>query len=102
LHAWIEGAQRARACLKRARGEIERDAGGMDGEEGGRAGIYGRREMQRGSTTRAFPDRVAAKPEGADTATEIIDKTLKLYIYIYILLIYFFRTSLLSIHFIMH
>jgi hypothetical protein len=58
--------------LERARENgIERDTGGTDGEEGGRAGIYGRREKQRGSAARAFPDRAAVKPGGADRTTEI-------------------------------
>jgi hypothetical protein len=38
-------------------------------EEGG---IYGRREKQRGSCTRAFPDRAAAQPGGSNITTEII------------------------------
>ena len=50
---------------------MERDAREMDGEEGGRAGIYGRREKRRGSAARAFPDRAAAKPGGANRTTEI-------------------------------
>ncbi len=43
----------------------------MDREEGGRADIYGRREKQRGSARRAFPDQAGAKPWGCDTTTEI-------------------------------
>ena len=60
------------SSLERAReNRMERDAGGTDGEEGGRAGIYGRREKQRGSAARAFPNRAAAKLGGADRTTDI-------------------------------
>jgi hypothetical protein len=38
---------------------------------GGRAGIYVVEEKRRGSALRAFPDRAAAKPGGADRTTEI-------------------------------
>jgi hypothetical protein len=48
-----------------------RDAEGRRAERRGEGGIYGRRESGE-AHARAFPDPGAAKPEGSNTATEIM------------------------------
>jgi hypothetical protein len=72
VHAWVEGSKRAeRAELGTGSRKIGKERRRVDGEEGGKAGIYSRREKRRGSATRAFPDRAAAKPRGSNRTTEI-------------------------------
>jgi hypothetical protein len=68
VHAWVEGSERAE--LGTGEGESKGTQQGWM-ERRGKVGIYGCREKQRGSATRAFPDRAGAKPGGSNTTTQI-------------------------------
>jgi hypothetical protein len=67
VHAWIEGAKRARVGLERGEGEIERDAEEMDGEEGGGQVFMVVKKSGEARLRRALPDAAAAKLGGGQT-----------------------------------